>query len=73
MSELAEALYEAFWKAGDAIATDDSVHGIDRPYMDREMDIIDTSPWGMPSQFWTHMATALRDIDTKCHCEDNQP
>jgi len=63
MSGLHDVLYEAFWKAGDAIDDDDTV-GYDHPYMDRAMDMIDTSGSGMPRQFWTHMADAWREACT---------
>jgi hypothetical protein len=55
----ADILYEAFWAAAKTIGDDDSVHGMDHPYMDQEMDMIDTSGAGMPHQFWEHMARAL--------------
>ena len=55
----AEVLYEAFWAAAKTLFDDDSVHDMDKPYMDQEMDMIDCSGCGMPFQFWEHMARAL--------------
>ena len=55
----AEAVYDAFWAAAKALDTDETVHGMDHPYLDPEMDMIDTSGCGMPPQFWGHMARAL--------------
>lgn len=58
-----DILYEAFWTAAKTLGGDDTVHGMDHPYMDPEMDMIDTSGCGMPHQFWEHMARALAEGD----------
>lgn len=55
----AEAVYEAFWEAAATLGDDDSVSSMGHPYMDQEMNMIDTSGSGMPQQFWAHMARAL--------------
>jgi hypothetical protein len=55
----AEALYDAFWTAAKTLTDDDSVHDMDKPYLDQEMDMIDCTGSGMPYAFWDHMARAL--------------
>lgn len=55
----ADAVYDAFWAAAAALNDDDTVHGMDHPHFDQQMDMIDTSGCGMPRQFWAHMARAL--------------
>ena len=55
----ADILYEAFWLATKTLGEDESVHAMDYPYFDQEMDMVDTSGNGMPRAFWEHMARAL--------------
>lgn len=53
---LAQRLEEAFWAAADLLGDDDSVHGMEQPYFDQEMSMVDTSGTGLPDKFWQHMA-----------------
>lgn len=55
----AERLYDAFWAAADRLRDDPTVHGMDQPYFDQEMDMVDASGMGIPSQFWEHLAATL--------------
>ena len=57
----AEILHAAFWAATKTLGEDDSVHPLDHPYFDQQMEMIDTSGSGMPTEFWEHMARALVD------------
>lgn len=59
----ADILYKSFWTAVKTLGDDGSVHPMDHPYMDQEMDMVDTSGCGMPPQFWEHMAKALAESD----------
>ena len=52
----AVAVEGAFWAAADATFDDESIHDLDKPYFDREMDTVDGH---MPPQFWEHMARIL--------------
>lgn len=54
---LADTFYEAFWKAADILRAEDAY---DIPYLDQEMDMIDTSGDGMPERFWTYMAQVYK-------------
>lgn len=60
-SHEAQHLYNAFWEAGRRLGEDDAVHPMDHPYLDEEMDMIDTSGGGMPTKFWEHFADAFWD------------
>lgn len=62
MSELADKLYAAFWKATKTIEQDPDVHPMDLFYADQKMDMVDTSGGGIPAAFWEHMARALEDL-----------
>lgn len=53
MSELGERLCDAFWAAAEATFNDETIHGLDMPYFDREMDTVDGH---IPPQLWEHMA-----------------
>ena len=55
----ADQLYEAFWDAAEALGDDATVHGMEQPYFDKSMDMVDASGCGIPSQFWQHMLRAL--------------
>lgn len=53
MSELSRRLQEAFWAAATATHHDESIHGLDQPYMDEAMETVDGH---IPPEFWGHMA-----------------
>lgn len=55
----AERLYDAFWAAADRLRDDPTVHGMDQPYFDQEMGMVDASGMGIPQRFWEHFALAL--------------
>lgn len=59
----ADDLYEAFWSAAEATRNDETIHGMDQPYFDQKMDMVDCSGCGMPPKFWAHMARALASGD----------
>ena len=59
---LAQRLERAFWDAGEATREDDTVHFA--PYVDEEMDMVDASGYGMPEEYWQHMATAWTALHT---------
>ncbi len=55
----AQRVYDAFWSAADALAEDPTVHGMEQPYFDKDMGMVDGSGTGIPGQFWEHFAAAL--------------
>lgn len=56
MSELADKLEQAFWRAADATLEDESVFSMDMPYFDQSMETVDGH---IPPQFWEHMASMM--------------
>lgn len=56
----ASSVSAAFWRAANTTFNDDTIHDLDKPYFDEEMDTVDGH---MPSQFWEHMARALAEDD----------
>lgn len=58
----AAILQAAFWEAGRRLHDDESVHDLQKPYMDEEMSMVDASGGGFPREFFGHMADALQDL-----------
>jgi hypothetical protein len=54
-----EQCRKAFWSAAEELLGDETVHDMEKPYFDAEMDMVDTSGGGMPSRFFELFAEAL--------------